>query len=106
MCVIILRGRRVGGILTEEGLDAGGPLSNSQCFEGSCPEKAPRGKELLSRSPSRRRRVVTGGLSVIPTTWDAAEKDITTGPAQGVTRYGLVRDTRKDDTPVPQRSRV
>ncbi|MGW2833608.1 sigma-70 family RNA polymerase sigma factor [Streptomyces sp. NPDC001286] len=42
------------------------------------------------------------GLSVFPSTWDAAEKDITTGPAQGVIRYGLVRDTGKDDTPVPQ----
>ena len=42
------------------------------------------------------------GLSVFPSTWDAAEKDITTGPAQGVIRYGLVRDTGKDDAPVPQ----
>ncbi|MFD8304819.1 RNA polymerase sigma factor [Streptomyces sp. NPDC059690] len=42
------------------------------------------------------------GLSVFPSTWDAAEKDITTGPAQGAIRYGLVRDTGKDDTPVPQ----
>ena len=42
------------------------------------------------------------GLTVFPSTWDAAEKDITTGPAQGATRYGLVRDTGKDDTPVPQ----
>ncbi|WP_328753417.1 sigma-70 family RNA polymerase sigma factor [Streptomyces sp. NBC_00285] len=42
------------------------------------------------------------GLSVFPSTWDAAEKDITTGPAQGAKRYGLVRDTGKDDTPVPQ----
>ncbi|WP_330264142.1 sigma-70 family RNA polymerase sigma factor [Streptomyces griseorubiginosus] len=42
------------------------------------------------------------GLSVFPTTWDAAEKDITTGPAQGAERYGLVRDTGQDDTPVPQ----
>ncbi|MER8011577.1 sigma-70 family RNA polymerase sigma factor [Streptomyces sp. NPDC094149] len=42
------------------------------------------------------------GLSVFPSTWDAAEKDVTTGPAQGVIRYGLVRDTGKDDTPVPQ----
>ncbi|MEU0408714.1 sigma-70 family RNA polymerase sigma factor [Streptomyces griseorubiginosus] len=42
------------------------------------------------------------GLSVFPSTWDAAEKDITTGPAQGAERYGLVRDTGKDDTPVPQ----
>ncbi|MFF0018312.1 sigma-70 family RNA polymerase sigma factor [Streptomyces sp. NPDC005374] len=42
------------------------------------------------------------GLSVFPSTWDAAEKDITTGPDQGAKRYGLVRDTGKDDTPVPQ----
>ncbi|MER6566541.1 sigma-70 family RNA polymerase sigma factor [Streptomyces sp. NPDC001093] len=42
------------------------------------------------------------GLSVFPTTWAAAEKDITTGPAQGARRYGLVRDTGRDDTPVPQ----
>jgi len=42
------------------------------------------------------------GLSVFPSTWDAVEKDVTTGPAQGVIRYGLVRDTGRDDTPVPQ----
>ncbi|MGW1214795.1 RNA polymerase sigma factor [Streptomyces sp. NPDC002499] len=42
------------------------------------------------------------GLNVFPTTWDAVEKDVTTGPAQGAIRYGLVRDTGKDDTPVPQ----
>ncbi|MFG2375838.1 RNA polymerase sigma factor [Streptomyces sp. NPDC048504] len=42
------------------------------------------------------------GLNVFPTTWDAVEKDITTGPAQGATRYGLTRDTGKDNTPVPQ----
>ncbi|MGW2637890.1 sigma-70 family RNA polymerase sigma factor [Streptomyces sp. NPDC001348] len=42
------------------------------------------------------------GLNVFPTTWDAVEKDVTTGPAQGVERYGLVRDTGRDDTPVPQ----
>ncbi|WBO63537.1 sigma-70 family RNA polymerase sigma factor [Streptomyces camelliae] len=42
------------------------------------------------------------GLNVFPTTWEAAEKDITTGPAQGAKRYGLVRDTGRDDTPVPQ----
>jgi len=41
-------------------------------------------------------------LNVFPSTWDAVEKDITTGPAQGAKRYGLVRDTGKDDTPVPQ----
>ncbi|MGI5458372.1 RNA polymerase sigma factor [Streptomyces sp. CA-249302] len=42
------------------------------------------------------------GLSVFPSSWDAAEKDVTTGPAQGAGRYGLVRDTGKDDAPVPQ----
>ncbi|MFG2783268.1 RNA polymerase sigma factor [Streptomyces prunicolor] len=42
------------------------------------------------------------GLNIFPTTWDAVEKDITTGPAQGATRYGLTRDTGKDNTPVPQ----
>ncbi|ANP49797.1 RNA polymerase sigma factor (sigma-70 family) [Streptomyces griseochromogenes] len=42
------------------------------------------------------------GLSVFPTTWDAVEKDITTGPAQGAKRYGLVRDTGEDSAPVPQ----
>ncbi|MFI1035029.1 RNA polymerase sigma factor [Streptomyces sp. NPDC020951] len=42
------------------------------------------------------------GLNVFPTTWDAVEKDVTTGPDQGATRYGLVRDTGADDTPVPQ----
>ena len=42
------------------------------------------------------------GLNVFPTTWDAVEKDVTTGPAQGAIRYGLVRDTGRDDTPVPQ----
>ncbi|WP_327318170.1 RNA polymerase sigma factor [Streptomyces sp. NBC_01235] len=42
------------------------------------------------------------GLSVFPTTWDAVEKDVTSGPAQGARRYGLVRDTGGDDTPVPQ----
>ncbi|WP_427919699.1 RNA polymerase sigma factor [Streptomyces sp. cg40] len=42
------------------------------------------------------------GLNVFPTTWDAVEQDITTGPAQGATRYGLTRDTGKDDAPVPQ----
>ncbi|RRR69152.1 sigma-70 family RNA polymerase sigma factor, partial [Streptomyces sp. RP5T] len=42
------------------------------------------------------------GLSVFPSSWEAVEQDIATGPAQGVTRYGLVRDTGGDDTPVPQ----
>ncbi|MGI5378548.1 sigma-70 family RNA polymerase sigma factor [Streptomyces sp. CA-251387] len=42
------------------------------------------------------------GLSVFPSSWDAANKDIQQGPPDGVIRYGLVRDTGKDDTPVPQ----
>jgi hypothetical protein len=42
------------------------------------------------------------GLSVFPSDWDAADKDINTGPPDGAVRYGLVRDTGKDDTPVPQ----
>ncbi|QJT04445.1 sigma-70 family RNA polymerase sigma factor [Streptomyces asoensis] len=42
------------------------------------------------------------GLNVFPTTWDAVEKDVTSGPGQGAKRYGLVRDTGEDDTPVPQ----
>jgi hypothetical protein len=42
------------------------------------------------------------GLSVFPTTWDSVEADVTSGPPEGATRYGLVRDTGKDDTPVPQ----
>ncbi|MFI6934495.1 RNA polymerase sigma factor [Streptomyces sp. NPDC050287] len=42
------------------------------------------------------------GVSVFPTTWDAVRRDVTTGPAQGARRYGLVRDTGRDDTPVPQ----
>ncbi|WP_037641211.1 sigma-70 family RNA polymerase sigma factor [Streptomyces bicolor] len=41
-------------------------------------------------------------LSVFPSSWDAANKDINLGPPDGVIRYGLVRDTGKDDTPVPQ----
>ncbi|WP_327185322.1 RNA polymerase sigma factor [Streptomyces sp. NBC_01334] len=42
------------------------------------------------------------GLNVFPTTWDAVRKDVTSGPGQGAGRYGLVRDTGEDDTPVPQ----
>ena len=42
------------------------------------------------------------GLSVFPSSWTAADTDITTGPAQGAIRYGLVRDNGKDTTPVPQ----
>ncbi|MGW9591401.1 sigma-70 family RNA polymerase sigma factor [Streptomyces chartreusis] len=42
------------------------------------------------------------GVIVFPSTWEAAVKDVRTGPAQGTIRYGLVRDTGGDDTPVPQ----
>ncbi|MER7375907.1 RNA polymerase sigma factor [Streptomyces lanatus] len=42
------------------------------------------------------------GLSVFPSDWDEADKDINQGPPDGAVRYGLVRDTGKDDTPVPQ----
>ncbi|WP_369033185.1 RNA polymerase sigma factor [Streptomyces adonidis] len=42
------------------------------------------------------------GLNVFPTTWDKVEEDVTAGPPEGATRYGLVRDTGNDDTPVPQ----
>ncbi|GEC06448.1 hypothetical protein SSP24_41030 [Streptomyces spinoverrucosus] len=42
------------------------------------------------------------GLSVFPSTWDDVTEDINHGPPDGATRYGLVRDTGRDDTPVPQ----
>ncbi|KOG10936.1 sigma-70 family RNA polymerase sigma factor [Streptomyces viridochromogenes] len=42
------------------------------------------------------------GLAVFPSDWAAADKDINQGPPDGAVRYGLVRDTGKDDTPVPQ----
>ncbi|MFJ8494039.1 RNA polymerase sigma factor [Streptomyces sp. NPDC094038] len=42
------------------------------------------------------------GVSVFPSTWDAAEKDVLHGPADGAIRYGLVRDDGKDSAPVPQ----
>lgn len=42
------------------------------------------------------------GLIVFPSTWDEATRDITTGPAQGAIRYGLVRDNGKNTAPVPQ----
>ncbi|WP_037679384.1 sigma-70 family RNA polymerase sigma factor [Streptomyces griseus] len=42
------------------------------------------------------------GLNVFPTTWDKVEEDVLTGPPEGAKRYGLVRDTGGDDTPVPQ----
>ncbi|MFE6174339.1 sigma-70 family RNA polymerase sigma factor [Streptomyces sp. NPDC056464] len=42
------------------------------------------------------------GLSVFPSNWDAVNEDVNHGPPDGATRYGLVRDTGKDDTPVPQ----
>jgi hypothetical protein len=42
------------------------------------------------------------GVIVFPSTWDAAEKDVRTGPGQGAIRYGQVRDDGKDTAPVPQ----
>ncbi|MGW7406844.1 RNA polymerase sigma factor [Streptomyces sp. NPDC054833] len=42
------------------------------------------------------------GIIVFPSTWDAVNQDIDTGPAQGAIRYGLVRDDGKDSAPVPQ----
>ncbi|MEU1165862.1 hypothetical protein ABZ372_37695 [Streptomyces sp. NPDC005921] len=42
------------------------------------------------------------GLSVFPSTWDAAEKDVLYGPPDGAIRYGLVRDDGTDSAPVPQ----
>ncbi|MEU8754274.1 sigma-70 family RNA polymerase sigma factor [Streptomyces chartreusis] len=42
------------------------------------------------------------GVIVFPSTWEAADKDVRTGPDQGAIRYGLVRDTGQDTAPVPQ----
>ncbi|MFD5266030.1 RNA polymerase sigma factor [Streptomyces sp. NPDC058335] len=42
------------------------------------------------------------GVTVFPTTWQAADEDVRRGPDQGAIRYGLVRDTGDDGTPVPQ----
>ncbi|WP_432197965.1 sigma-70 family RNA polymerase sigma factor [Streptomyces sp. bgisy027] len=42
------------------------------------------------------------GVIVFPSTWEAADKDVRTGPDQGAIRYGLVRDTGRDTAPVPQ----
>ncbi|GGN12004.1 RNA polymerase sigma factor [Streptomyces fuscichromogenes] len=42
------------------------------------------------------------GVSVFPSSWDAVEKDVLYGPAEGATRYGLVRDDGTDAAPVPQ----
>ncbi|MGW0333329.1 RNA polymerase sigma factor [Streptomyces sp. NPDC003011] len=42
------------------------------------------------------------GVSVFPSSWDAVTEDVTTGPARGAIRYGLVRDTGTDAAPVPQ----
>ncbi|MFF7884244.1 RNA polymerase sigma factor [Streptomyces sp. NPDC020794] len=41
-------------------------------------------------------------LFVQTSTWDKVTEDVRTGPAQGVIRYGLVRDNGKDTAPVPQ----
>ncbi|WUU18472.1 sigma-70 family RNA polymerase sigma factor [Streptomyces sp. NBC_00663] len=42
------------------------------------------------------------GLTVFPSSWEAADKDINYGPPQGAIRYGLVRDNGEDTAPVPQ----
>ncbi|MGW0367600.1 RNA polymerase sigma factor [Streptomyces coeruleorubidus] len=42
------------------------------------------------------------GIAVFPSDWEAVDKDVNTGPAQGAIRYGLVRDTGTDSAPVPQ----
>ncbi|GAB2759416.1 RNA polymerase sigma factor [Streptomyces bullii] len=42
------------------------------------------------------------GLTVFPSSWEAVDKDVNTGPPQGALRYGLVRDTGTDAAPVPQ----
>jgi hypothetical protein len=41
-------------------------------------------------------------LFVQTSTWDRVTEDVRTGPAQGVIRYGLVRDNGEDTAPVPQ----
>jgi RNA polymerase sigma factor (sigma-70 family) len=41
-------------------------------------------------------------LIVAATTWQAVTADIDRGPADGVIRYGVVRDTGDDAAPVPQ----
>lgn len=50
----------------------------------------------------RNERGADYGVIVFPSTWEAADEDVRTGPGQGAIRYGLVRDTGGDDTPVPQ----
>ncbi|MFI7020426.1 RNA polymerase sigma factor [Streptomyces sp. NPDC050164] len=42
------------------------------------------------------------GIAVFPSSWQAVDKDVNDGPAQGAIRYGLVRDTGTDSAPVPQ----
>ncbi|MEU6195366.1 sigma-70 family RNA polymerase sigma factor [Streptomyces sp. NPDC047061] len=42
------------------------------------------------------------GVSVFPSSWDTVEKDVLSGPPEGATRYGLVRDDGTDAAPVPQ----
>lgn len=51
---------------------------------------------------TRNERGADHGIIVFPTTWQAADGDLQRGPGQGVIRYGLVRDTGDDGTPVPQ----
>jgi RNA polymerase sigma factor (sigma-70 family) len=42
------------------------------------------------------------GITVFPTSWQAADDDLRRGPDQGVIRCGLVRDTGDDSAAVPQ----
>ncbi|MBW8799721.1 MAG: sigma-70 family RNA polymerase sigma factor [Streptomyces sp.] len=42
------------------------------------------------------------GVSVFPSSWDAVEKDVLSGPPEGAIRYGTVRDDGTDAAPVPQ----
>ncbi|MDX3386210.1 sigma-70 family RNA polymerase sigma factor [Streptomyces niveiscabiei] len=42
------------------------------------------------------------GIIVFPAAREEIEKDLRYGPPQGAIRYGMVRDTGSDDTPVPQ----
>ncbi|MFD5741082.1 RNA polymerase sigma factor [Streptomyces massasporeus] len=42
------------------------------------------------------------GLTVFPSNRDAVVEDVNEGPEQGALRYGLVRDTGTESSPVPQ----